>query len=110
MTGALVLNWILCALVIVAVIGVPLWLTFRRKQTQPTYRDAREHSQVRKQVEKEGPPAALRTPDYVPAARVNPLDGLTVPQDPEHGPAAGGQSRRPGHKPTPGDLEPRSGS
>jgi hypothetical protein len=96
MTGALI---VICLTVIVLVVGVPLWLTFRRKHTKPTYRDAQAHFQM-----KESGPAAARTPDYVPAERVNPLDGLTVPQDLEYGPAVGGR------KPTPGDLEPTSGS
>ena len=52
------------------------------------------------------PKAALSTPDYVPAERVNPLDGLTVPQSSE----AGRESAWPGRTPTPGDLEPASGS
>lgn len=110
MTGAVIANWVLGGLIILVIIGVPLWLTFRRKHTKPSYRDAQEHFRIKEQVKNEGPRAALRTPDYVPAARVNPLDGLSVPQDPEHGPAAGGQSGRPGRKPTPGDVESTSGS
>jgi hypothetical protein len=106
MPGAVIANWPLSLIVILAIVGVPTWLTFRRKHTKPSYRDAREHFRVKEQVDKTGPEAGLRTPDYVPAERVNPLDGLTVPQDPEHGPAAGGRSGRPGRKPTPGDLEP----
>ncbi|MGP8000758.1 MAG: hypothetical protein ACLPKI_26070 [Streptosporangiaceae bacterium] len=109
MTGAVIADWLLGLLVILVVVGVPLWLTLRRKHTRPSYRDAQNHSRLRKRVAEDGPEAALRTPDYVPAERVNPLDGLTVPQDPGHGPAAGGQSGRPGRKPTPGDLGTTSG-
>ncbi|HTT51067.1 MAG TPA: hypothetical protein VMH35_06695 [Streptosporangiaceae bacterium] len=109
MTGAVIANWPLGLLVILVIIGVPLWLTFRRKHTRPGYQDAQNHSRLRKRVAQDGPAAALHTPDYVPAGRVNPLDGLTVPQHPEHGPAAGGRSGRPGRKPTPGDVETTSG-
>ena len=88
MTGAVIANWPLGLIVILAIVGVPLWLTFRRKHTKPSYRDAQEHFRVKEA----GPDAVAGTADYVPAERVNPLDGLTVPQDPENGPAAGGVS------------------
>jgi|SRR5689334_22437692 hypothetical protein len=106
MSGAVIANWPLglgIFLVIMAVVLVP---TYWFKHTKPSHRDAREHFRVKERVNKEGPQAALTTPDYVPAERVNPLDGLTVPHDQ----GAGRQSGRPGHTPTPGDVEPTSGS
>ena len=99
MSGAVLSNWPLSLIVILVIVGVPLWLTFRRKHAKPSYRHAQEHFRVKEA----GPDAVLGTPDYVPAERVNPLDGLTVPQDPEHGPPAGGQSGRARRRPVPGD-------
>ena len=83
MTGAVIANWPLSLLVILVIVGVPLWLTFRHKHTRPDYQDAREHFRVKEA----GPAAAARTSDYVPAGRVSALDGLTVPHEPE--PSAG---------------------
>lgn len=106
MPGAVIANWPLSLIIIVVIVGLVLVPTYRFKHTKPSHRDAREHFRVKERVDKEGPRAALATPDYVPAERVNPLDGLTVPHDE----GAGQQSGRPGHTPTPGDLEPTSGS
>jgi hypothetical protein len=106
MPGAVIANWPLSLIIFVAIVALVLVPTYRFKHTKPSHRDAEEHFRVKEQVDKEGPKAALSTPDYVPAERVNPLDGLTVPQDPD----AGRQSGQPGRRPTPGDVEPTSGS
>jgi hypothetical protein len=103
MAGALIA---VCVIIFVGIVGLVLVPTYRLKHKKPSHRDAREHFRLRERVSKDGPEAALSTPDYVPAERVNPLDGLTVP----HEQGAGQQSGRPGHTPTPGDVEPTSGS
>jgi hypothetical protein len=74
MSGAVIANWPIALLIIVAIVGVPLWLTFRRKHVRPDYRDARAHYEAKE--------AGTGTGDYVPAERVNALDGLTVPHQP----------------------------
>lgn len=99
MTGAEIIMWVACLIIVLAIVGVPLWLTFRRKHTRPSYRDAQEHFRVKEAA----PDAVAGTADYVPAEKVNPLDGLTVPQDPENGPAAGGVSGKAHRRPIPGD-------
>ncbi len=99
MTGPVIAMWVVCAIIILAIVGVPLWLTFRRKHAKPSYRDAQGHAQVREA----GADAVLGSADYVPAERVNPLDGLTVPQDPEQGPPMGGLSGQARRRPVPGD-------
>ena len=43
MTGAVIANWPIALLIIVAIVGVPLWLTFRRKHVRPNYHDAHAH-------------------------------------------------------------------
>jgi hypothetical protein len=106
MTGAVIANWPLCLAIFLVIVAVVLLPTYWVKHTKPSHHDAREHFRVKERVNKEGPSAALSTPDYVPAERVNPLDGLTVP----HEQGTGQQSGRPGHPPTRGDVEPTSGS
>jgi hypothetical protein len=106
MPGAVIANWPLCLIIFVVIVALVLVPTYRFKHTKPSHRDAREHFRFRERVNKGRPEAVLTTPDYVPAERVNPLDGLTVPQDP----AADQPSGRPGRRPTPGDREPTSGS
>ena len=106
MPGAVIANWPLCLSIVLFIVAVVLVPTYWFNHTKPSHRDAREHFRVKERVNKEGPQAALSTPDYMPTERVNPLDGLTVPHD--HG--AGRQSGRSGHTATPGDVEPTSGS
>ena len=43
MTGLAWLNVPLIVLAVAAVVGIPLWLTFRRPETQPDYAEARAH-------------------------------------------------------------------
>ncbi len=99
MTGTVIAVLVLCVLIVLVIVGVPLWLTFRRKHTKPNYRDAQGHAEVREA----GTDAVLSSPDYVPAERVNPLDGLTVPQEPEQDPPMGGLSGQARRRPVPGD-------
>ena len=74
MSGAVIANWPIALVIIVAIVGVPLWLTFRRKHVRPDYRDAHAHYEAKD--------AGTGTGEYVPAERVSPLDGLTVPRQP----------------------------
>lgn len=103
MTGAVIATLVVCLIVIVVLVVAAFWLTLRRKHGKPSYQDAQGHFRLRKQVAEAGPEPVLATPDYVPNERVNPLDGLTVPQDPENGPDAGGISGRARRRPIPGD-------
>jgi hypothetical protein len=77
MTGAVIANWPIALLIVVAIVGVPLWLTFRRKHVRPDYRDAHAHYEAKE--------AGTATGEYVPAERVNSLHGLTVPHQPGEG-------------------------
>ena len=106
MTGAVIANWPLSLIIFVVIVALVLVPTYRFKHAKPSHRDAREHFRLKKRVTKDSPEAVLTTPDYVPAERVNPLDGLTVPQDSEGGRLSG----RPDRRPTPGDLESPSDS
>ena len=79
MPGAVIANWPLSLIIFVVIVALALVLVLVLVLV---------------------PKAALSTPDYVPAERVNSLDGLTVPQSSE----AGRESAWPGRPPTPGDL------
>lgn len=87
MPGAVIANWPIALLIIVLIVCVPLWLTFRRKHVRPDYRDARAHYQA-----KASGSAAAQAGEYIPADQVSAVDGLTVPHEPgkaaADGPAA----------------------
>ena len=74
MSGAVIANWPIALVIILLIVGGPLWLTFRRRHITPDYRDA--HAHVR--ASEPGP----GTREYVPADQVSALDGLTVPHQP----------------------------
>lgn len=77
MSGAVIANWPIALVIIVLIVGVPLWLTFRRRHVRPDYRYAQAHYQA-----KVSGSAAAQAGEYVPADRVNALDGLTVAHQP----------------------------
>jgi hypothetical protein len=71
MTGTVWANFPIIALIILAWVGVPLWLTFKRPHLQPDYSEARAHFRAKAAAE-------THTSDFVPSARVAAFDGLTV--------------------------------
>jgi hypothetical protein len=77
MSGAVIANWPIALVVIAVIVGVPLWLTVRRKHLGPDYREARAHYKGKASGPGTGP-----TSDYVPGDRVSAWNGLTVPQEP----------------------------
>jgi hypothetical protein len=58
-------------LIVVVIIGGPLWLTFRRRHARPDYREARAHYRAKAS-------SATVTSDYVPTGPSVAVDGLTV--------------------------------
>ncbi len=100
MSSGVLANWPIALLIVLVIVGVPLWLTFRRRHHAPDYREARTHFRA-----KENPGTPATTSDYVPAERVAATDGLTIARsplaDPDEesggsGPAAPADSTRPG--------------
>ncbi|HUY44584.1 MAG TPA: hypothetical protein VMV92_02485 [Streptosporangiaceae bacterium] len=70
--NALVLaNFVIGFLIVAAIVGVPLWMTFKRKHSHPDYSEAREHYRAKAA-------AAQHTSDFVPTTRVAAVDGLTI--------------------------------
>jgi hypothetical protein len=47
MPGAVIANWPIALLIIAAIAGVPMWLTFRHRHISPDYRDAHARYQAR---------------------------------------------------------------
>lgn len=71
MTGIVWANFPIIALIVLAWVGIPLWLTFKRPHGHPDYSEA--HAYFRAKAA-----AQPHTSDYVPSTRVAAFDGLTV--------------------------------
>ena len=71
MTGIVIANFPIIALIVAAMIGIPLWITFRHPHTQPDYSEARAHFRAKAAEQ-------AHTSDFVPTTRVAAFDGLTV--------------------------------
>jgi hypothetical protein len=70
-TGIVWANFPIIALIVLAWVGIPLWLTVKRPDGQPDYSEA--HAYFRAKAA-----AQPHTSDFVPSTRVAALDGLTV--------------------------------
>ncbi len=71
MTGIVIANFPIIALLVAAMIGIPLWITFKHPHTRPDYSQARAHFRAKAAAE-------AHTSDFVPTTRVAAFDGLTV--------------------------------
>ncbi|HEY5353630.1 MAG TPA: hypothetical protein VIK57_14360 [Streptosporangiaceae bacterium] len=69
MNGAIVANWPIALLIVLAIVGIPLWMTLRHRHATPDYREARAHHHAKQ---------AGATSDIVPAEPVAGIDGLTI--------------------------------
>jgi hypothetical protein len=70
-TGIVIANFPIIALILAAMIGIPLWITFRRPDARPDYSEARAHFRAKAAAE-------AHTSDFVPTTKVAAFDGLTV--------------------------------
>jgi hypothetical protein len=70
-TGIVWANFPLIAVIVAGIVGVPLWLTFKRPPRQPDYSEARAYFRAKAA-------AQPHTSDFVPTGRVAAFDGLTV--------------------------------
>ena len=73
MTGVIIAIWPIALLIVLAIVGIPLWMTFRHRHAAPDYREARSHDRA-----KQATPAEEPISDFVPAEPVAAVDGLTV--------------------------------
>jgi hypothetical protein len=70
-TGAVIANFPIIALIVAAWVGVPLWLTFKRPHRHPDYAEARAYFRAKAAAEP-------HVSDFVPSEPVAAVDGLTV--------------------------------
>jgi hypothetical protein len=70
-TGAVIANFPIAALIFLGVVGVPLWMTFKHRSQRPDYSEARAYCQAKAAAEP-------HLSDFVPTTRVAAVDGLTV--------------------------------
>ena len=73
MNGVIVANWPIALLIVLAIVGIPLWMTLRHRHASPDYREARAHDRARRAA-----PGETATSDYVPTEPVAAIDGLTI--------------------------------
>ncbi len=71
MTGIVIANFPIIALIVAAMVGIPLWITFKHPDRQPDYSEASAHFGAKAAAE-------AHTSDFVPTTRVAAVDGLTV--------------------------------
>ena len=71
MTGIVIANFPIIALIVAAMVGIPLWITFRHPHSRPDYSEARAHFRAKSAAE-------AHTSDFVPTTKVAAFDGLTV--------------------------------
>jgi hypothetical protein len=69
--GVVTAIWPIALLIVVVIVGGPLWLIWRRRSARPDYREARAHYRAKAS-------SATVTSDYVPTAAAPAVDGLTV--------------------------------
>jgi hypothetical protein len=75
MNGVIVANWPIALLIVLAIVGIPLWMTLRHRHAAPDYREARAHDRATRAAPGETETA---TSDYVPTEPVAAVDGLTI--------------------------------
>ena len=73
MNGAIIAIWTIALLIVLAIVGVPLWMTLRHRHATPDYREARGHYRA-----KQATPGTAAGRDYVPTEPVAAVDGLTI--------------------------------
>ncbi len=71
MTGIVWLNFPIIALIVAGIVGVPLWLTFKRPHTHPDYAEAHAHYRAKAA-------AQAHISDFVTHEKVSAIHGLTV--------------------------------
>ncbi len=71
MTGTVIANFPLIALIVAAMVGVPLWITFKHPHRRPDYTEARAYFRAKAAAEP-------HVSEFVPATPVAAVDGLTV--------------------------------
>ncbi len=78
MNGVIVANWPIALLIVLAIVGIPLWMTLRHRHAAPDYREARAHDRAKRAARGGKTTSEAATSDYVPTEPVAAVDGLTI--------------------------------
>ncbi len=78
MNGIIAADWPIALLIVLAVVGVPLWLTLRHRHPAPGYREARAHDRARRAASGQAAANGTATSGFIPAEPVAAVDGLTI--------------------------------
>ena len=78
MNGVIVANWPIALLIVLAIVGIPLWMTLRHRHASPDYREARAHYRPGRAAPGETAPGETATSDFIPREPVAAIDGLTI--------------------------------
>ncbi len=89
MTGLVWLNVPLVVLVFLAIVGIPMWLTFNRPGRQPDYAGARAHFRARERRGRISTGAARRSAPGLAAARQHAAAPAAIPGRRHSGPDQG---------------------
>ena len=87
MTGLVWLNVPLVVLVFLAIVGIPMWLTFKRPERQPDYTEARAHFRAMERRGRISTEAARRSAPGLAAARQHATAAAAIPGRRHSGPA-----------------------
>lgn len=79
MTGMVWLNVPLVVLVFLAIVGIPMWLTFKRPERHPDYAEARAHFLAKERRGRISTEAARRSAPGLAATRQHATADAAVP-------------------------------
>jgi hypothetical protein len=88
-TGLVWLNVPLVVLVFLAIVGIPMWLTFKRPGRQPDYTETRAHFRARERRGRLSAEAAWRSAPGLAAARQHATASAAIPGRRHSGPGRG---------------------
>ena len=73
MNCVIIAIWPIALVIAAAIVGIPLWMTFRHRHATPDYADAPAHYRA-----KQAAPGVDSTSEFVPTEPVAAVDGLTI--------------------------------
>ena len=94
MTGMVWLNVPVVVLVFLAIVGIPMWLTFKRPEGHPDYAEARAHFLAKERRGRISPEAARRSAPGLAAARQHATAAAAIPGRRHSGPGQGRRAHR----------------
>src|SRR5882757_5302787 len=88
-TGLVWLNVPLVVLALLAIVGIPMWLTFNRPERHPDYSEARAHFRAKERRGRISTEAARRSAPGLAGARQHATAAAAIPGRRHSGPGAG---------------------